>query len=114
MKSLKLFLVTAALIGAGACSSTKSPVAASTAGPAPVNKEAYADYAEDKLDKWDKQVDKLAEPAREKLETNIADARIELKELQSASENQWRSYRTRLESAFNRIETSYNQLATRK
>ncbi len=111
MKTVKLFVLSFLVLGIGACSSNPSPVAATTAGPVPENKAAYIEYADGKLEKWDNQVEKLAEPSRAKIQTNIADARIELKQLQIAQGNQWHSYRDRLESAFNRIETTYNQLS---
>lgn len=108
MQQLKFAVLAFLVILLSACSSSRSTV---DAKPAPNTRTAYIQYADEKIDRWDAQANKLGEAGRAKLKTNIADARIELQELQSSTDSSWLSYRNRLESAFDRIETSYNTLA---
>jgi len=108
MHPIKLFLMSLSLMAAGACSSNPTSSENASGASSIASRSAYVDYASKRLSNLENETRKLDPGSRAQLQANIADAKIELAELQSATDSNWLSYRDRMESSLSRIETAHN------
>lgn len=88
-----------------ACSSTPER----EANVAPSTQEAYAEYAEERLENWSDRADDLSEDRKRRMDVAIKDARIELEGLRAAPGTEWESYRDRVEGALDNIESIHDE-----
>lgn len=102
---VSLWLSALALFGVVACSST--PRTADTTRTD--DRQDYITSVEKKLSDWEDKAGKLKGDGAMSVRADIADTRAELNAMRSASSDRWTSYRGRIDSRLDRLQTDYDK-----